>query len=464
MLPSPAPRPRCCVPLPLALILLLALVHSAFAKSPKVTDYASIQAALDANPGRPVFLPAGDYEIAKKVVINKSGSGLYGPGRIIQTTPDQPILTVENADDVQLRDFTLTRAEGRMESRSEGLFIHRSEDPTIENVRVLDNHSAAGAISLRECRGALIRGCRVENYMRINIDDRTASENYGYAFRCIDGSGIVVVDSEGTTVQNCRVIERLLLPTRAVKDEHQLGVFTKKNPTKGALVSQQVWDAAYVDNWHQGSGIVVNGPRRNSRTQLLGNQIDNAAQGIDLHCDQVIVANNIVNNAFIGMKAMHGSRNVLITGNQFIKNDLWAIGLMPGAASGVSRAAEGGQPALEPNTDGGSIIAQNIISDFGYGHAAWIWGKSASCNPFRFDRGQKPENPPLTDVLIQGNIIYDSGRDRPLVDGQPQREPPRYQYSVRIEAGSGNSPQGLHFTGNIFHPGTSGVSNVELPP
>jgi hypothetical protein len=50
-------------------------------------------------------------------------------------------------------------------------------------------------------------------------------------------------------------------------------------------------------------------------TRLLGNHIENAVQGIDLHCDHVIVSNNIVTNAFIGMKAMHGSRNVLISGN-----------------------------------------------------------------------------------------------------------------------------------------------------
>lgn len=31
--------------------------------------------------------------------------------------------------------------------------------------------------------------------------------------------------------------------------------------------------------------------------------------------DHVIVSQNVVINSFIGMKAMHGSRNVLITGN-----------------------------------------------------------------------------------------------------------------------------------------------------
>ncbi len=63
----------------------------------------------------------------------------------------------------------------------------------------------------------------------------------------------------------------------------------KKNPQKGTLMSQEVWDEEYVNNWQQGSAIVINSPRATNRTQLLGNQIENAAQGIDLHCDQVIV-------------------------------------------------------------------------------------------------------------------------------------------------------------------------------
>jgi hypothetical protein len=34
---------------------------------------------------------------------------------------------------------------------------------------------------------------------------------------------------------------------------------------------------------------------------------------------------------------------------------------------------------------------------------------------------------------------------------------------VLIETGEPNPPQGLHFFGNILHPGTGGVCNVELP-
>ena len=183
-------------------------------------------------------------------------------------------------------------------------------------------------------------------------------------------------------------------------------------------------------------------PETSDFTRLLGNHIENAAQGIDLHCDHVIVANNIVNHAHIGMKAMHGSRNVLITGNQFSRNDLWAIGLMPGAAA---HPAADGKPE---NSDGGSIIANNIISDFGHGDAHWMWGPERS--PFKFDAGQDADDPPLDSVLIQGNLVHNSG-------------PPRYIYDVII-ATEGSGPRNLHFSNNVFPPGTRGVCNQEMKP
>ena len=75
----------------------------------------------------------------------------------------------------------------------------------------------------------------------------------------------------------------------------------------------------------------------------------------------------------------------------------------------------------------------------------------------------KLDNPPVTDVMIQGNIIYDTGRDRILVAGQPVVEPPRYKYAIFSETGKG-APREVHASGNILHPGTDGVSNLELQP
>ncbi|MCC6487606.1 MAG: hypothetical protein IT364_08895, partial [Candidatus Hydrogenedentes bacterium] len=64
------------------------------------------------------------------------------------------------------------------------------------------------------------------------------------------------------------------------------------------------------------------------------------------------------------------------------------------------------------------------------------------------------------DVLIQGNIVYDSGRDQILVDGVPQTAPPRYEYAVFITPEP--APTGLRFSDNLFHPGRAGISNLPL--
>ena len=401
-----------------------------------VTSRVSIQEALDANPGRKFFVPAGDYTITEKIRIRGERAGLFGPGRIVQQNPDQPVIEIEDATGSEIRDLTLTRPEGRMETDCEGILAIRCRDLVIDNVRVIDNRTRSGAITLRECQDSRVSLCLVRNYMRVSIDDRTGNKDWGYAFHCTDGTGISVSYSTGILIEGNRVVEENLVPTPEIKGAHKLGDFVKRNPQKGAVVSQQAWDAGYTDNWQQGSGIIVTAPEVSDLTRILGNHIENAAQGIDLHCDHVIVSQNIVANAFIGMKAMHGSRNVLISGNQFTRNSLWAIGLMPGAA------------AHAENFDGGSIIANNIISDFGHGDAHWIWGND--CSPFKFDTGQQPDDPPLSDVTVQGNIVQSIGK-------------PRYQYAVII-AGGPNTPRGLHFSNNLFHPGSQGVANKALPP
>ncbi len=413
-----------------------------------VADCEAIQAALDAYPEQMVFVPAGDYEIDEKIRIRGDNSGLWGPGRIVQTNPDQPVLEIEGASGVRIRDLTLTRPEGRQETAVEGVLALQCSNLELENLRVIDNRTRSGAIVLRECQGAEIRNCLVRNYMRISIDDRTKSDDWGYAFHCIDGTGIVVKHSTGTLIQGNRVIEENLLPTPEIKKKYRLGEFVKKNPLKGAIISQKVWDEEYVSNWHQGSAIIVTSPEVSDYTRILGNSIENAAQGIDIHSDHVIIAQNIVNNAFMGMKAMHGSRNVLVIGNQFSKNDLWSIGMMPGASSHGASPALPDRAAVAANVDGGSIIANNIISDFGYGHAHWIWGDDGT--PIKFDTGQKPENPPLADVVVQGNVVYDTSR--------AEGGGPRYRYAVVVPS----EVKGIRFSGNIFHPGREGVSNVEL--
>ena len=406
-----------------------------------VAAYPSIQEALNANPNRMLFVPAGDYVITEKIRIRGERSGLFGPGRIIQQSADQPIIEIENAKSAEIRDLTLTRPEGKMESRNEGVLAIKCRDLVIENVRVIDNRSPAAAITVRESKDTRISRCLVRNYMRVSIDDRTQSKDWGYAFNCTDGTGINVDYSTGTLIEGNRVIEDNFVPTPEVKAKYKLGDYVKKNAVKGTIMNQQAWDSNYTDAWQQGSGIVVNAPEVNDLTRVIGNHIENAAQGLDIHADHVIVSQNIITNAFIGMKAMHGSRNVLITGNQFVRNSLWAIGLMPGAAA---HPATDGKPE---NADGGSIISNNLISDFGHGDAHWIWGDERS--PIKFDNGQQPDDPPLADVIITGNVIHSVGK-------------PRYKYAVIIPGGP-NAPRGLHFSNNLFHPGSQGVCNTELP-
>ncbi|MCE2694476.1 MAG: right-handed parallel beta-helix repeat-containing protein [Verrucomicrobiaceae bacterium] len=418
------------------LLLTVFLTLSASAADLSVSAYPSIQAALDANPNRMLFVPAGDYPITDKIRIRGERSGLFGPGRIIQQNTEQPIIVIEEAKEAEIRDLTLTRPEGKMETRLEGIVVIRCRDLVLDNVRVIDNRSPAGSISVRESQDCRISRCLVRNYMRLSIDDRTQSKDWGYAFNCTDGTGISVSYSPGCLIEGNRVIEANFVPTPEVKAKYKLGDFVKKNDVKGGIMSQQAWDANYTDAWQQGSGIVVNAPTVTDLTRVIGKHVENAAQGIDLHCDHVIVSGNIVTNAFIGMKAMHGSRHVLITGNQFTRNSLWAIGLMPGAGANAE------------NFDGGSIISNNIISDFGHGDAHWIWGAERS--PFKFDTGQQPDDPPLTDVIVTGNIVHSTGK-------------PRYKYAVII-AGGPNTPRGMHFSNNLLHPGTQGVANTELRP
>ena len=421
-------------------------VAVAVAVAVTVTDGPSIQAAVDARPGEVVHVPAGTYRVDAPVRLTTADSGLVGPGRIVQADPDAPVVVIR-APGVQLRGLTLTRPAGGRPASRPAVVADGCLDLTIDDVRVLDNRAPAGAITVTGGGNVRVSNCLVRNYARVAVDDRTADPDWGYAFACVDGTGIQADGVKGLVVQGNRVVERDLLPTPELKARHGLGRFTKRSPTKGRLMSQQAWDAGAVPHWHQGSAIAVTGPATTENVLVAGNYVENAAQGIDVHADRVTVAGNVVANAAVGVKAMHGSRHTLIVGNQFARIDLWAVGLMPGAAS---RA--GG------NADGGSVVADNIISDFGGGHAHWIWGTGRS--PIVLERGQRPGGPPLRDVLLSGNVVHDAGRDA------VPPEPPRYRWAVMVDRGAEGlpGPAGVRVGPNLFHPGTGGVSNVPLPP
>ena len=428
-----------------------------------ITDGPSIQRAVDSAPGEIVILPPGNYEISAPIVISKTGGGLIGPGRIIQTRPEQPILVVSHADDVQLRDLVLTRAAGTEGSVS-GLAANTCRNLVIDNVQVIDNRAASGAVNIDKCVNGTLSNCVVRNYTRVSVDDRTANPNGGYAFKCFDGTGIQLTGCHGMLVQGNRVEEMHNRPTRENKEKYGLGKFTKKNATRGAMATQEMWDKEEFPQWHQGSAIYVGGPKDSGQTRLIGNYMENAAQGIDIHSDHVIVSQNIVYNAAVGVKAMHGSRNVLILGNQFNRCTAHGILLQPGASShgavDEGESGDGSDPS-RANTDGGTVVANNIISDFGYGDSHWIWGDERDA--IALEGGQKPDNPPLSDVIVQGNVVFDPtiATSSSSSEGQPK---PRYRYALMVSRSSPESkgPVNLRVFNNTFHPGSWGVSNIEL--
>jgi hypothetical protein len=458
---------------------------------PSAAQYRTLQEAVDQNAGRAIFVPAGDYVLASTLKLTTDHSGLWGPGRIIQSNPAAAIVEIAGAHDVQLQDLTLTRPEGKMETHQPGIFVHEGGDVRIENVQVIDNRGDLASIYVRSCIGVRIKNCLVENYSRISIDDRRRRPDVpnfdvigGYSFNTISGTGIGVRACGAVLIQGNRVIERVMIPTPELKEKYQLGSFAARDAQKGSGLAQAMWDSGYNNGWHQGSAIALANvgtdpfvqtnpflPREvdpvaadgtDTCFQVIANYIENAAQGMDVHVDQAVIAYNIVNNSFMGMKAVHGARNVLIIGNQFSRNDLWAILLMPGTTSHVAHAATGGKAAEPANIDGYSIVANNIISDFGYGHAHWNWAQADPTPLVLNSQRALATVPPLRDVIVQGNIIYDTGRDQILVDGKPRLEPPRYHYAVKLATGPG-APENIQFADNLFHPGTEGVSNVPLP-
>jgi len=60
-------------------------------------DPSSLQRALDASPGRVLYVPPGDYHLTRALQLRRDHSGLWGTGRIIQDDPAQDIVNIEGA-------------------------------------------------------------------------------------------------------------------------------------------------------------------------------------------------------------------------------------------------------------------------------------------------------------------------------------------------------------------------------
>ena len=453
----------------ISLVVFFVALSAAGADSPSIADYPTPQEAINAHPGTMIFVPPGVHTIEGALHLTSEGSGLYGPGTIEQTAPGSTIITIEKGSLIRVEGITLTRRPSDAPVRAPGLFIHESRLVEVRGVRVLDHHSRDAAIEVRNSQHVTIDQCLIRNYKCIAIDDRTDSPLYGYAFRAIDGTGILVNGSSGTVISGNRILEDRLLPTREAFAEHKLGEVTVRPEKKGKLMPPEAWETNQVSNWHQGSAIVVTSPRATHHTQIRGNYLQNCAQGIDIHSDDVVCTDNIVDHGMMGVKMTHGSRNIIVANNLLTHIDLWAILVNPGAASEHAVAESDAGAAKAGNHDSGITIANNQITYYGYGHEYWNWGgKHADAGgsyAISFLGKQLEENPTLSDVLIQGNMVYNAGRDGVLVDGHLVQEGPRYRYALRIEGDpdSEHFPTNVVVANNIFHPGRDGVCNVPLP-
>lgn len=119
-----------------------------------------------------------------------------------------------------------------METNNEGILAIKCRDLVIDNVRVIDNHTRSGAITLRESQNCRVSRCLVKNYMRVTIDDRTKSLEWGYAFNCTDGAGISISYSTGSLIEGNRIIEENFMPTPEIKAKHKLGDWVKEIRSK----------------------------------------------------------------------------------------------------------------------------------------------------------------------------------------------------------------------------------------
>ena len=427
------------------------------------TDYPSVQAAIDANPGRMIYVPNGDHLLTTTVMITTTGTGLCGPGRLVMTDASKDIINVREANDVTIRDIKLFRERGKHDGGRNGIFAAGCEGLTIDGVSVINNCGENAGLKIEHCTRLTVRNCLVRDYKAMTIDDRTRNPEAGYAFKCVDGNGMKFMDCKGAQITNNRIIETVFRATKENRDKYELGKVTVIPEKPGRYTPEGLKENPYTSNWHQGSALFFG--EQGEGAVLSGNYIENAAQGFDVHADSVTITGNIVNGALVGAKAMHGSKHVIISNNQFRRVDLYGILLASGGASHDAVEASGaGEPAKGPNVDGGAVITGNIISDYGFGDQYWSTGSSPGASLYAISLEDEPDAPPLRDVVIANNVVYDTGRDKVIVEGRPQVVPPRYLFALVAQGIAKDNLQSVRIHGNIFHPGSAGVSNFELPP
>lgn len=440
-------------------VAVAALATSVHAVPPEVVDmaaYSTIQAAIDANPARIIRLPAMEYTINRAIVITHDRTEIYGPARIVQTNAHEPMVRIQDAKGVRLVDLSFTRPDGSRETDQAGIDVTGCEEVALLRLRVSENHTHA-SIHVRKSRDVTVEDCTITNYKGPTIDDRTKLAGAGYAFRSIDGTGIQMLGVHGGVIRNNRVTELRLWPTRQVKDRYNLGALTVVPAMAGPLVSEDIVKSGYTNNWHQGAAIQVSKPDPTDTFIITGNIIDHPAQGLDIHADKVAVAGNMISHCMTGIKTSHGAKNVLIDGNQVDHADLRGVELHAGFTSHASANAAPGVKAMPEDLDGGTLVSNNIFSYFGFGDQYWNWEAHRARNVISITAAPLPTNPPIHDVLVVGNLVYDSGRDTVSLAGKWVKVAPRYHHAVFVEKDRQQPPVNIQEFGNLLDPGLEDV-------
>ncbi len=434
------------------------------APAASLAGYPSLQAAIDANPGRPLHVPPGEFRIDTPLVLTTSGSGLVGEGTIIQTNDDADIVQVK-ADRVRLEGITLLREQPKFFKSTRAIWAKDSAFLVVRNVTIRGNRSSPTAFLVENSDHATIEGCTILDYKTVTIDDRMKNDLYRYAFRAIDGHGMIVRGSNDARIIRNRIIETELRPTEATMKKHDLGRIVDRAKELGPLASYGVKDG-FVFIWHQGAGIGVHDPSRTAFTLLDGNYIENAAQAMDVHSDFMIVTNNQITNCYTGIKVFHGSRGVVISNNIIHRPGKYGIMLRPGSNSYSTAAAKDKEPAREENVQESIIIANNVITDMGYDDEHWrLWNDDPTeTSPVGIKVGTGPlaTNPRFRNLIFQGNIVHDRGRNQILVDGKPVVAAPRYKWAIWFDEEW--RAENVRLSANIFEPGEKGVSNLPIQP
>ena len=100
-------------------------------------------------------------------------------GGLSKPNPEAPFLEIEHRAGVQFRDIVLTRPEGKQTTAIEAINARDCQDLVLDNVTVKNHRTRSGVLYLLNCKNATIRNCTITNYMRIAVDDRTASPRLG---------------------------------------------------------------------------------------------------------------------------------------------------------------------------------------------------------------------------------------------------------------------------------------------